>query len=182
MTMEERIAKIQRIKESRENAIEMAKISMETKVKRLINKINDIQPRIGEILTVAGQCYKNEINIKRFESSGITHNLGFLKLKSESDNYSTYSDLVLAIQAGGACGDWGLEVNRFGMTICKNDKYVMCTYSAYLEKCKDIRIVSSRWDKVFSKDFENTYLLERFLNEFDEFENNFYNYIDNLEE
>lgn len=151
-------------------------IEIEKKTKEYMNKIKQLQSRIEKIIKIGNLCIENNIEIgqrgdKRtykdncFETEGIKHQLGFYR--NHFQGYPTYKcnkyDYI-GFQNGGFCGDYDFLTNG-----------------------KEIIEIKQKRDHL-TPPLDNTsiyreptiYQMSHFIAEFDNFEKEFYNFINNL--
>lgn len=145
---------VERKETERKKKIEKENLEM----KKLVNQIKELQPRINDLLIVGNACLVNHIPLKgtgfgckegydthQFITNGWSHLLGFV------DNSIQPQKLpfrTLGIQGGGCC-HYDLETDG-----------------------RSVYVSGDRIDKI--------YVLKRFIKEFDEFEKEFYAYVDRV--
>lgn len=128
-------------------------------IKKLINEIKELQPRINDLLIVGNACLFNKIPLKgtgfgckegydthQFITNGWSHLLGFVD-KSIAPQKLPF--MYLGIQGGGF-------------------------YTYDLETNGDIVYVSGHDGR------DKIHVLNRFIKEFDRFEKEFYAYVDSV--
>lgn len=128
-------------------------------IKKLINQIKELQPRINDLLIVGNACLFNKIPLKgtgfgckegydthQFITNGWSHLLGFVD-KSIAPQKLPF--MYLGIQGGGF-------------------------YTYDLETNGDIVYVSGHDGR------DKIHVLNRFIKEFDRFEKEFYAYVDSV--
>ena len=139
-------------------------------------QIRALEPRISKIIEIGNLCLENNIKIwndvcehKRydeniFETDGINHQLGFFL-----NHYKAYPIYrcskydYIGFYNGGICGDWDFVTNG-----------------------KDIFEVHEQKDSLTRIDNNATfreptiYQMSKFLEQFNEFEEKFFNFINNL--
>lgn len=164
MTYEERVQNIKNEVAKRERE-EQEKVAKEKAERQgLINSIKELAPRIEMILKLANECEKNGIHIKDYTgyygnvcekrpnliSNSIEHFLGLMW-----PEYGEYE--FLGFYNGGACGPYDLYTNG-----------------------KDVYYIKGTPHMPEKKVEPKMYDLKYFLKEFENFEKEFYNYIDSL--
>lgn len=130
---------------------------------QLKEQILSLAPRIKELIETANACLTNGIEIaaydkgfdrdldKRAKGTFTTNSISH-KLGFVSERRPLSEVYEIGINAGGACGQWNLRTDG-------NDVY------------------ERHEDKNTTRD-ATIYWMSRFVNEFDEFESDFYSYID----
>lgn len=156
-----KIAERRNILDAQQRAIEHTKAMT---IANLENGIKALAPRIKELIAVAEALLENNIpfgrvsgwdNDEEFITNGITHELGFF-FKYGKDN----SPLLGIGIKGGGCDGHDLAVNAEGEFVKNIDPYKKgYNYNGYY-------------------DYRSKY--KKFINDFDEFENKVYQYVDNL--
>ncbi len=160
--------RLSKIKEYRENETLIAenKAKKEENIRQiLISHIASLSSRIAELIETGNACLQNNIELDKYHSvsrsydsyekgtfvaNGITHQLGFITKRSESNKCVITS---IGIINGGACGNTDLLV--------KEDLITGITVGP---KSCEPRIRD----------------MERFLEQFEEFETTFYAYVDQI--
>lgn len=159
MNAQERLNNINSFVEKKE-AEKMTKTENESlEIKRLVDEIKELQPRISDLLIVGNACLFNKIPLKgtgfgckesydthQFITNGWFHLLGFVD-KSIAPQKLPF--MYLGIQGGGF-------------------------YTYDLETDGYIVYVSGRDGR------DKIYVLNRFIKEFDKFEKEFYAYVDRV--
>lgn len=167
-----RIDKIKMYKES-EDKKALNNVVEETKeYHTLMGKIVELQPRIAELIETVNACIKNGIEINKyrnshcysgydnykqgtFVSNAISHKIGFIQGNGVSFGYNPKTPItVMGIVNGGACGKLDFHTNGIN------------AYSVH-EDTKEM-------SKARIKD------IKKFLDNFDEFEKAFYEYVDSI--
>lgn len=164
MNTADRINKIterRNILDAQQRAIECGKIKT---IDDLANGIKTLTPRIKELITVGVALLSNNIPFgkvsrwndeEEFITNGITHKLGFFF------KFTKFNSPLLGIGIkGGGCDGHDLAVNANGEFVKAIDPYIrMYEYDGYYDYCRKCK---------------------QFINDFDEFENKVYQYVDNL--
>lgn len=159
MNTQERLNNIDSFVEKKE-AEKMTKTENESlEIKRLVDEIKELQPRISDLLIVGNACLVNHIPLKgtgfgcqqsydthQFITNGWSHLLGFVD-KSIAPQKLPF--MYLGIQGGGFY-TYDLETDGYIVYVSGHD----------------------RRDKI--------HVLNRFIKEFDEFEKEFYAYVDRV--
>lgn len=159
MNTQERLNNIDSFAEKKE-AEKMTKTENESlEIKRLVDEIKELQPRINDLLIVGNACLFNKIPLKgtgfgcqqgydthQFITNGWSHLLGFVD-KSIAPQKLPF--MYLGIQGGGFY-TYDLETDGYIVYVSGRD----------------------RRDKI--------HVLNRFIKEFDEFEKEFYAYVDRV--
>lgn len=159
MNVQERLNNIDSFVEKKE-VEKMTKAENERlEIKRLINEIKELQPRINDLLIVGNACLFNKIPLKgtgfgckegydthQFITNGWSHLLGFVD-KSIAPQKLPF--MYLGIQGGGF---YTYDLETDGRTV----------------------YVSGRDGR------DKIYVLNRFVKEFDKFEKEFYAYVDRV--
>ena len=163
-TLQDRLNKIQQVGEDRVNAEVQKQNAEEEKREQLFNQIKELAPRIKELVTLANACKNNGVHLtdcvelnqydkdSYFFTDGWNHHVGF---------YCEPLISYIGIENGGACGAYHLKVDTSGEVKVTMDRGYYLTVTA---NKKDI----------------STRTLERFVNEFSNFESRFLNWVDNL--
>lgn len=149
-----------------------------TEEKKCLEKIKKLQPRIKQIIEIGNLCIENNIFIghkpcsdkrtykeKCFETEGIKHQLGFYP--NNMQGYPVYKCLYydyIGIINGGFCGDWDFLINDKEILEIKQEKD---KHTPALDHTSTYRKPTIRQ-------------MTKFLNQFDEFEREFYKFIENL--
>lgn len=159
MNAQERLNNIDSFVEKKE-VEKMTKAENESlEIKRLVDEIKELQPRINDLLIVGNACLFNKIPLKgtgfgckegydthQFITNGWSHLLGFVD-KSIAPQKLPF--MYLGIQGGGF-------------------------YTYDLETNGNIVYVSGRDGR------DKIHVLNRFIKEFDKFEKEFYAYVDSV--
>ena len=131
----------------------------------LKNGIKSLAPRIKELITVGEILLENNISFgnrvgfrreyEEFITNGITHELGFFF------KFGKHNSPLLGIGIkGGGCDGHDLAVNIYGEIVINIDPYAKgYNYDGYYDYCRKYK---------------------QFINDFDEFESKFYQYVENL--
>ncbi len=163
------------MKKEQEEYKKKQKIKEDTE--KYLENIKELQPRIKKIIEIGNLCIQNNISIghkpcsdkrtykeKCFETEGIRHQLGFYP--NNRQGYPTYKCLhydYIGIMNGGFCGDWDFLVNDKEIFEVKEED----RYTPALDHTSTYRKPTIRQ-------------MKKFLNQFDEFETEFYKFIENL--
>lgn len=145
-----------------ENELKKTVAANEKRV-QLEEQIRSLEPRIKELVETANACLTNGIEINaygsRFDHYYDSRERGTFVTNGISHRIGFVARkgaaiFEMGIDAGGACGEWHFRTD--GNEICEinNDG--------------------------FSKRKATAYWMERFVNEFDEFEHDFYCYVDTI--
>lgn len=127
------------------------------KVKATRKAIKDLAPRVRDIIDVATQMHNHGISIGKFVSNGIYHTLGLMV--EYGTGYPERKPLGIGIEGGGYAG-CDFVVGREGYLIGP-------------QQTKDGYYYDVNTEESLAKG-------ERFLKEFDHFEQTFYEYVDSL--
>lgn len=165
MTLQERMALIEGKAAADRKAEEKEKALEEQRYAEALRKIEELTPRIADLITLANKCIELGISFPSpketknfgygtgsysFIADGFYHHVGFMHTRHH-DSPVTY----MGIDEGGACGVWDFFTNG-----------------------KDT-LLRHESDPTREKDPEYWYM-ENFLKEFDSFESAFYKWIDSL--
>lgn len=144
--------------------------ALESKYLKL--RIRNLRPRITELIATANACFENGIDIDTygdrydrwfdtyengtFVTNSISHRVGFVQNWKNHTSLECRRIAEVGINAGGACGSFDFRTD--GVSI----------YSA------DERGVE------YGKEEPRLEHMKRFIEQFDEFEKAFYEYVDNI--
>lgn len=176
MTLEERLTIIEQKANKNKSNEAKKKTELQVKTEETLGKVQELAPRIKDIITIVNKCideginlpsssvtvnygYGNGYNSYSFCADGIYHHVGFMNYERVcwEKGESRYKKVeYLGIDEGGFCGVWDFYTNGT---------------ETFLKHEKDGTI----------KDAELSYM-ESFLKEFNLFEESFYKWIDQMAE
>lgn len=165
MTTEERLQKINAFAQARDDAKARAENDFMQRCKKVEKELKKLAPRIKELVSVAQALWEKKIPLGKrttdwagykdeFLSEAIHHRIGFI----DASFYSC-PDYVGIVGGGWCGGDFILDTNGENVMFSKYRR-------------------ENTPDAVFSKPWLDK--AETFLKLFDEFENKFYEYVENL--
>ena len=123
MTIEERMAMIDKKVEAKKAIEEEKERAYQEKLNKLIRTIESWNTRISDIIKVGNYAIERGINISRrnysyylcdaydngvFEANGISHRVGFRSPDGRSLEYNKHIECVI-VEGGGANGCWDLR-------------------------------------------------------------------------
>jgi hypothetical protein len=164
--------RIEKIREKRQQLDEAARREADDrncKINKMIEAVKSLAPRISELMEVAQEMINQGINFptygngsfvyEHFVTDGVNHKLGFVFNGSRRDRTAVKG---IGIRGGG-CDGHSLMVDKNGLiTVNPLDEGIEYPW------------MREHADWVF---FDKT---KRFLEAFDKFESDFYDFIDNL--
>ena len=160
-----------KIKKEKEEQLKIKAIK--EKQEMLKKQIRALEPRIKDIIVLGNFCLKNDIKVwqkgiedakyenKCFETDGIKHQLGFYR--NHFKGYPVYrcSEYdYIGFENGGFCGDWDFVTNGKEIFEVHEEKDKMTTIGPH-------SIIRE----------PTVYQMNKFLNDFNKFEKEFFNYI-----
>ena len=119
---------------------------------KLDEMLNPLKERIVELLKVANELKRANVKMTNFEAESFNHNIGLMRTGKLYKYIGYYG--------GGFMGDLDLYVNEEDAFCCSHDY-------AYQSISK-------------AKRYKPTYNIQFFARDFEIFESNFYNFVDNL--
>lgn len=150
-----RIGKLNAYLERKDEEYAYYILANESMIISLRNKIRALGPRIEELLKIANVCYKNDIDIEKYIAS-TKHQIGFIKDCSAWNTNPLHEFEKIGFEIGEEIGSY--YFNTDGVNIYNVRRKTCCPQIPTLEHMK------------------------KFLREFDQFEKDFFNYIDALVE
>lgn len=146
----DRIERIKKYKERRLIEREEEHVRNIDKQKELMARVLELEPRINELIQTANACVENGIGISSYVSRPSLNNLGFINMQSRRN-----------IKELGILSSEHYELHNLRTDGTK------CYAGRRKVKTGEERILKPRVE-----------VLERFLEEFDDFEQEFYCYVD----
>ena len=175
MNTQERIAKINKIAEEKEQARFEAANALAQHIADLLGTIKSFAPRMHDLMDVAMALYEKGIPLGKvtdrtsgyveFVTNGWFHNIGFVaavRINGHIPGRGQHLPIGFGI-AGGGCAGESLEINKDGEL-----EFLHRPFG------KPAGVSGRPWER---KDIEH---LEDFVNGFDDFERRFYEYVDSL--
>lgn len=104
-----RIERIANFATRRDDAAKSKELQQEQEMESLRKRITDLKPRIVELIQTANACLEHGIDIKRYITNSISHEVGFAQDWAAALGLNTV--IAMGINAGGACGRLDFRTN-----------------------------------------------------------------------